>query len=448
MLTTARLSVLLVLALLQVACGGEDAGPATRDLEASGRRFVDLLVQGEFEAAVADFDETMTRVMPPDKLKGAWTSVVAKAGPFKEQLGVELAKVREFDIVLVTCQFENGPLDVKVVFSETGQIAGLWFSPAGSSVEYQAPEYVNQDAFEEQQLKVGSGIWSLPGTLNLPKGKGPFPALVLVHGSGPNDRDETVGPNKPFRDLAWGMASRGIAVLRYEKRTKEHKWKLVVVRHNLTVKEETIDDALAAVSLLRSTDKIDSERIFVLGHSLGGMLVPRIGARDSGIAGFIVLAGTSRPLEDVILDQSSYIASLDGEVSEDESAAIEKLKEQVVRVKGPELTEQTAASDLPLGAPAKYWLDLRDYDPPEAAKRLQQPMLLLHAGRDYQVTTEDFDRWQKALSSRDTVQFKVYPKCNHLFIEGEGQCTPAEYEKAGHVAKAVIEDIAEWIGRN
>jgi dienelactone hydrolase len=110
---------------------------------------------------------------------------------------------------------------------------------------------------------------------------------VLVHGSGPQDRDETIGPNKPFRDLAWGLASQGIAVLRYEKRTKKHAMKLVLIKNTITVKQETIDDALAAVALLRKTERIDPNRIFVLGHSLGGMLIPRIGARDPDVAHWI-----------------------------------------------------------------------------------------------------------------------------------------------------------------
>src|SRR5437868_1155092 len=77
---------------------------------------------------------------------------------------------------------------------------------------------VNRDTFDEREVTVGKGEWELPGTLGLPKGSGPFPAVVLVQGSGPQDRDETMGVNKPFQDIAWGLASNGIAVLRYDKR--------------------------------------------------------------------------------------------------------------------------------------------------------------------------------------------------------------------------------------
>jgi len=162
----------------------------------------------------------MKKAMPPDKLQEAWESIVATAGPFQQQTGVREQEAGPYRIVFVTCRFEKTVLDAKVVYRKDGRITGLWFGPARPPVEYKAPAYADRSAFTEQEVTVGQGEWALPGTLSLPKGKGPFPALVLVHGSGPQDRDETVGANRPFRDLAWGLASRGVAVLRYEKRTR------------------------------------------------------------------------------------------------------------------------------------------------------------------------------------------------------------------------------------
>src|SRR5690606_33004513 len=142
---------------------------------------------------------------------------------------------------------------------------------------YQAPSYADPARFSEREATVGSGTWALPGTLTLPKKEGKFPAVILVHGSGPNDRDETLGPNKPFRDLAHGLATRGIAVLRYDKRTLVHPKALASeVGAALTLREETIDDALAAAALLRTIPEVDASKIFVVGHSLGGTAIPRI----------------------------------------------------------------------------------------------------------------------------------------------------------------------------
>src|SRR5688572_6335097 len=208
----------------------------------------------------------------------------------------------------------------------------------------------------------------------MPAGAGPFPAVVLVHGSGSNDRDTSIGPNKPFRDLAEGLASRGLAVLRYDKRTRTHASRIARLR-DFTVKEETVDDAMAAVKKLRETPGIRADRVFVLGHSLGGMLAPRIAAADPSIAGLILLAAAVKPLEQSIVDQTRYMAMLDGTVSPQEEAALTEVNKLATAVRA------LKPGDAPIGlagisAPASYWLDLRDYDPPAAATRLKHPMLV------------------------------------------------------------------------
>jgi pimeloyl-ACP methyl ester carboxylesterase len=275
------------------------------ELIAHAQKFVELLATGEFFKAVENFDDVMTKAMPEEKLKQVWQTVLKQAGQFKKQAGVRTEILPKYESVYITCQFEKGPLDVKVVFNREKKITGLWFVP--TQKEYTPPDYVELNSFKEKDVVIGQDDWTLPGTLTIPDTKSPFPAVVLVHGSGPNDRDESIGPNKPFRDLAWGLASQKIAVLRYEKRTKVHSQKLMNFKGKFTVKEETVDDALAAVGLLRGIEGIDEQKIFVLGHSLGGMLAPRIGMQDSKIAGLIIMAGTTRPIEEVMLEQVNYI---------------------------------------------------------------------------------------------------------------------------------------------
>jgi len=416
-----------------------------KDIVSAAEQFVERLAKSDFSAAVKEFDVTMTNAAPPDKLKQIWESLVADVGPLKTRLSTRTERLGEYDAVFVTCQFEKTKLDVKVVFNRSKQISGLFFVPTKSAVEYRRPPYAKPAAFQEREVQVGTGEWALPGTLTMPVGDRPFPAVVLVHGSGPNDRDETIGPNKPFCDLAWGLASRGIAVLRYEKRTRQHGAKLAALKDSITVKEETIDDALAAVSLLRHTGKVAPSKIFLLGHSLGGMLAPRIATLDAKITGFIVLAGITRPLEDVINGQVKYLVTLEGNVSESDKAKLREVELQVARVKNPGLSPATPSADLPLGIPAKYWLDLRGYRPAEIARSIKRPILILQGDRDYQVTSEDFQGWKHAQSSHGNVQFKLYPKLNHLFIKGEGRSTPSEYEIPGHVAETVVEDVATWI---
>jgi dienelactone hydrolase len=439
--TWAVVSMMLVAATILTA----QQPDAKKDaLSAAAKGFVEHLSRGEYASGVALFDSTMKSAMPEARLKGTWEGVTAQAGQVRSMPAVSLVKYAAYDIALVTCQGEHKTFVTRVVFDAKGRIAGLFF--ADQVADYKAPLYVVRNTFKEVETGVPSPDGPLGATLCVPEGDGPFPALVLVHGSGPNDRDETIGPNKPFRDLAWGLASKGIAVLRYEKRTKQYAAKLVARLSTFTVSDETVDDALAAVDLLRHTEKIDQRRIFVLGHSLGGMLVPMIGIRDADIAGFVVLAGAARHLEDLMLEQVTYIAGLKGSLTEAEKNQIAETRKQVEKVKSLKASD-AGSSKLIFNAPPSYWLDLKSYDPPEVAASLKQPMLILQGERDYQVTMTDFDRWKMGLQGRKNVAFKAYPDLNHLFMEGVGKSTPSEYEKVGHVAAYVIDDIAGWIGK-
>lgn len=445
------LGLLFALLLLSAAASAQlppslTAPPAAKDPAAVATELIDHLAKGDFQAATGSFANVMRTMAPPEKLSEIWTSLQAQMGPYERRTGVRTQQQDAYEMVLVTAEFQRSTVDFKVLVDHEGMIAGFFIAGAkpkpGAVSEYTPPAYVHKDAFQEREVTVGTGEWALPGTLSVPVGAGPFPAVVLVHGSGPNDRDETVGTEMPFRDLAWGLASRGVAVLRYEKRTREHGAKLAGVK-DFTVQQETVDDALLAAGLLRHTQGIDPKRVFVLGHSLGGMMIPRIGQRDPQLAGLIVMAGAAKPLEDIILEQVSYLAAADGKVTDEEKSQIESLRAEVARVKALKPGDTGTA----LGAPDSYWLDLRGYNPPEAAKTLKTPLLILQGERDYQVTPDNFAAWKKALAGRSGVTFKSYPKLNHLFIEGEGKSTPADYEKPGHVAEAVIADIAGWIKR-
>src|SRR5256884_7167400 len=420
----------------------------------TAQQLVTRFFQGDFEAVVQSLDESIKQQFPMERLQATRLSLAAQVGEFKEQVGAHTFQIPSAELVIVTCAFANASLDINVAFNEPGKIVGLSITPVGSveqqySAVYEPPAYVNQDLFKEPEVQIGKGEWVLPGTLSVPVGDGPFAAVLLVHGSGPNDRDETIGPNKPFRDLAWGLASQGILVLRYEKRTKVYAAQLESERDTFTVKEEVIDDALEAMALLRDRPEIDAQQIFVLGHSLGGYLAPRIGAADPQIRGLIILAGSARPFEDVILDQMTYVLSLsmpDPVVRQQQLAVVKK---QVELVKDPKRLPTAAAADLPLNVPAAYWLDLNAYQPEKVAQTLKQPMLFLQGGSDYQVTREDFQIWQDALGGRSDVQFIMYPGFSHLFmpVEGGQKATPATYTVAGHVAEEVVNEIGSWIKR-
>ncbi len=433
----------MLVSLALCGCGGTSVKESGNSGKA--RALVQSLAAGDFKTPISGFDENMKKSLPAEALGQAWRQLQGGGGAYRKISSVRTEKAGGYDIVYVKCEFEKSLYEVKLAFDSGGKVAGLFFLPATATTGYKTPPYVDPGSFSEKQVTVGGGEWKLPGTLSMPNGNGPFPAIVLVHGSGPNDRDETVGPNKPFKDLAGGLASQGVAVLRYEKRTREYQLRLSTMANSVTTREEVTDDAVAAVNLLRKTPGISKDRVYILGHSLGGMLVPRLATLDPQVHGFVILAGPTRPFEDLILEQTMYIASLDGSVSADEQAKIDMLKAAVARVKDPSLSPATPMSELPLGIQAKYWLDLRGYSPAQVAKGIEKPMLIVWGERDYQVSEADFQGWKDALSGKKNVKLKTYPRLNHMFIEGQGKGTPAEYQQAGHVAPYVVDDIAAFV---
>jgi uncharacterized protein len=427
--------------------------PTGGDPAAVGEAFVAALSRGDDSAAGGMEDATMRAAAPAAALGQLWAQFVAQYGAF-QVIGTATTTVQApYTIAAVPTQFANSTVTLTVAISSAGQVSGLHVakvapgasSPASSSPATSPAAYVNRAAFTEAAVTVGSPPWTLPGTLTVPNGTGPFPAVVLVQGSGPSDRDETFGPNKPFRDLAWGLASAGIAVLRYDKRTLVYGTQMAADT-SITVREETMDDAIAAVALLRRTPGVDPARVFLAGHSLGAFLAPRIAAQVPGqLAGIAMLEAPSTPLAQLILVQEQYLVSLKGSSSPQVEQQLAALKAQVALAESPSLSPSTPASELPLDVPASYWLDLRTYDPLTVAAALRIPMFFSQGGRDYQVQPSQLPPWQTALAGHANVAFKTYAAMDHLLLDGSGPATPAEYSLPGHVDAQLVADLAAWI---
>ncbi|MBF0410795.1 MAG: DUF3887 domain-containing protein [Candidatus Riflebacteria bacterium] len=441
------LAVLFSFTSTIVSFADEKKTSVKKDLYIIAEDFIKLLSKGDYEQATNNFDNTMKNVLPAEKLQEAWEKVCNANGAFDSTMVSRFEKAERFEIIYVTCHFQKGSVDAKVVFDSSEKITGLFFlnSEKAREFTYTLPTYASIASFSEQEIRFGSAPWQLPGTVTIPKGKGPFPLLVLVHGSGPQDRDETIGPNKPFRDLSAGLGSLGIATLRYEKRTRHYSQLSASLKNDIDVEFETILDAVEAAKAARTIDKIDSKKIFLLGHSLGGYLIPRIAVKAPEIAGYVIMAGNCRPMEDLILAQTKYIFSLEGPLSEEKKDFLKKLEQQIAAVKNPKLSKDTPAETLPFGICGKYWLSLKDYAPEKLASTIKRPFFVIQGGRDYQVTSEDLGIWQKGLLSNASATFKLYPALNHIFLHGEGKCSPSEYELPGNIYEPVIKDIANWI---
>ncbi len=206
-----------------------------------------------------------------------------------------------------------------------------------------------------------------------------------------------------------------------------------------------MDGAHDAIELLRHTRGVDSSRIYVLGHSQGGELAPRIAKDNPTLAGMIVLAGPTRPLQDVLIEQYEYLSSLDPKNTTLVSK-IDNAKKFKRLIEDPSLRADQDV-ELPTGGTVKgaYFLDMRGYEPATIARALACKVLVLQGERDYQVTMQDFEGWKKKLDSKKGATLRTYPSLNHLFVSGSGTPGPSEYERPGHVDDAVVQDIGEWI---
>ncbi len=298
-------------------------------------------------------------------------------------------------------------------------------------------DYDKPQQYYEEEIQISEGDYAITATLMTPTTGTNFPVAILVHGSGPNDKDGTAINQRPLRDLAVGLASKGIATIRYDKRTKTYGLKMVLSKATLTTKEEVTEDVHFAIEAAKKQKALNPNKIYVIGHSLGAMMAPRIGKENPDLAGIILMAGPARKLEDIVLEQYIYLQATD--------AQIEAYKKQLALLKSGDYTNETPANELPLGLPPEYWKDLSSYNQVNIAQELTIPILILQGERDYQVTMEDYKLWQDALSEDTNAEFKSYPKLNHLFTEGEGASTPQEYQNALNIPLYVIEDISNFI---
>lgn len=415
--------------------------------------FIHDVVHGTFSASDANLSPELQKIFQPQIFQEMWkTYEQTMYGEIGKQISAHVEENTVHINATLLYEAKNMPFEVVIRFNKQGQIDDFFISPFGPSTStiYQKPNYDHKEKYVEHEVTVGEGPFALPGTLTLPKGEGPFPAVVLVQGSGPHDRDSTMGGMKPFRDIAVGLAEHNIAVLRYEKITKEHHFKSFDPK--MTLKRETVDDALKAVALLKNQKAIDPSKIFVAGHSQGGFAVPMMieADKDKNIAGAILLAGPSQKFDAMLVEQQEVALERMNQLNipteaikqQEQAAAMWKSISEMIN--DPQYSIDHLPENFPAGYPY-WWFEIRDYIPSEAAKEQKTPMLVMQGENDWQVSVKQFEGWKAALKNRQDVEYKLYPKVNHFLTEYDGISIGMEYSEPANVPSQIIDDIAAWI---
>ena len=485
---------LLTLALSALVAAAQTSDPPS--LQKSGDAVIEALRRNDLAAVEARFDARMRALFPHDRFAESWARIGSQAGKLRH-CGAPTSRPRDaYTILEYRCEFEQAPMSVRLAWAGDGELSGLIFSAADEApqappvasipppaapamtqvptVRPAAPTPVATPAptpsplpstaaaapspaasaprtpggLPEQAITTGAPGWPLPGTLLLPASGGRAPVVVFVHALGPNDRDETIGPNKPLRDLADGLASKGIASLRYDKRTQVFGQRFRTELPNWTIDDEVCDDAVAALASMAARNDVGP--IFIAGHDLGAMLAPRIAAaaaqKGIRVAGVVMLAAPSMPFADLIVYQYEFLSFLPIPAATRQSVDDAKVRRENVR----RLVEQGKPDPRPapllLDMPASAWLDIGRYDP--ATALLDQPALpalLIFGGRDFQVPITEKRGWEARVGSRPDTTLVEFPSVSHLMIDGKGSMSPVEYQKPGHVSQDVIDRISGWI---
>ncbi|MFK2826761.1 alpha/beta fold hydrolase [Bacillus sp. B190/17] len=419
--------------------------------EEKANLFMSAITNEKWAEAYSLLSDNLKKHVSQEQLPEIWKVKTAPFGKLGKQLTMKETVNSVHTNVVMTYEAEMFPIEVTINLDQSGNIDDFYipfyYTPPS---QYEKPAYEQIENYIERQVAIGSGEFSLPGTLTLPKGNGPFPAVVLVHGSGPNDQDESLYSTKPFRDIAVGLANHGIAVLRYEKVTREHHIK-TGMNPKLSLQEETVHDAIQAVQLLHSLPEIN-HRVYVLGHSQGGYALPRIVEADKNhqIHGGIVVSGPSGKFQDLMLWQQLHALEmakeqkLPAEQLEAIKANLAFWEQQIALINNSDYSKDNIPKELQL--PNQYWwYELRDYVPAELAAKQTVPLFIMQGEKDLQVPSSELNEWKNVLDKRQNVSYKLYPDLIHLLVNYKGKPDYSEYSIPANVPEEFIQDIADWI---
>ncbi|MFI3257089.1 MAG: alpha/beta fold hydrolase [Spirochaetales bacterium] len=435
--------VLFMVAVL-TACSKESAEMIDDSRLTLAQNLVVDMTNDTFITTTACFTSELASQLDETILKNGWDVTVKDLGRHIAHHSVQGVVDGEYIIVTVLEEYENSGLKITFAYNEQNEIAGI-------NLNYAVIEkpLVSNDVYEEVAMTLGTSLL-LDAVLTLPKGEKNPPVVLLVHGSGSTDKNESIFANKPFEDIAVGLAKRGIATFRYDKRYYTYPQEAEKLAENITVQDEVLYDVTAGIDLLSKLDKINTDKIYVLGHSLGGSLTSAIAYENTAVRGIISVAGTLRPLYEISYDQNKAIeehinnGDFDAEITESVTSQMIQVEKDIKTLRGD--LENISNEEILLGLPAGYQKSLKKYAGENFIDKIDIPVLILQGTADFQVYADkDFILWENALHGRDNAVLKLYEGLNHLMMPTNGKQDISEYQIKGTVSAQVLDDIANFI---
>jgi len=427
----------------------------SRGIEDHARDLVSHLATGDYQYVVESFAPVYTdeytaflpesyepylKLEPESILEESWRALTSLYGPFESIAKVEAEASDEETIVELLLDCRHAQQELRIDFDDEQRITCFEFPS-----EYSSPKYVDQTEFDEREVTIQTGGFELEGTVSVPTGSDEPPGVVLVHGSGANNRDYAAGPNAILKDLAWGLASRGVTVLRYDKRTFATEFEPDGSDH---IDSVVVDDAVAAVNQLIESGDVDPDRVFVVGHSLGGFCAPIIADRHGGLAGIVNLDGPlNQPLVEELTEGVTERWRFSDELSEYGQQQIDFIESERTRIEQDDFSDDETV----FGQPGSLWRSTIEYEQnrSQLLQELDCPIFYSRTGRDYpEMARRSVDAVPDGLLTGDS-QVVLYNDLNHYYQKGE--IVPSSLLEVILFRKAtsdlVVDDIVTWIDK-
>ncbi|MCI6498609.1 MAG: DUF3887 domain-containing protein [Lachnospiraceae bacterium] len=430
------INVALVLCLFLNGCNSNISNNINTDKETNvegyslselSLMYCEEMVEGKFDNIVNDFSSELSAQVNKQTLKQVWNNYTSNIGEYSSEYEITEKSENTLDVSL---KFKDNGLKVSLSFDENKKITGIYLNYCDANSINGKNEDADDSENKEEKYRenhITIGEYNVDGILTLPVSGEKCPVVVMVQGSGQSDYNEKSGDVKPFEDIAIGLAENGIASIRINKRFYQYP---ELYSDDATIYDEVLNDIYDAIDYVENDKKIDTDRIYLLGHSLGAMLGPKIINEKKSICGFISMAGSPRKLEDIILDQNKeYLSELDIEEKEKEK----QLQEVIDIVEKIKNIDESSRETL-LGASAKYWISLDSIDYKALSQNVTIPVLALQGDEDKQISVgTDFSELKQIFSENG--EYILYEGLDHLFMkDGETR-----------VDDKVIEDIIKWI---